>query len=198
MGFWDGVFVDGGDGSAEGLRRGLSFPERWFGWGVGLGEDGFCCGEVFLDVGRGEGEDGTDAFESVPFGVFEESAGVLGIVFDGEEVADGVDVFVSGEAVVGDFGARGHFCGFAFFEAGGDPFDDARVLYRGRAFGLFFWRHLSGVDAFHDLEPLGRVLCADVFREVVDAEVAFLFLGVVAVGAVVLEIGLELFVEIGG
>ena len=57
VGGGDGVFVDGGHGSAEGLRGSLAFAERRWRWGVGFGEDGFGGGEVFFDVGGGECED---------------------------------------------------------------------------------------------------------------------------------------------
>ncbi|MFN9957362.1 MAG: hypothetical protein ACK55I_30015, partial [bacterium] len=50
-----------------------------------------------------------------------------------------------------------HAGGFAVFEACGDPFDESGLFGGGGLGFLLFGRHLTGVDALHDLDPFRGV-----------------------------------------
>ena len=131
----------------------------------------------------------------MPFGVFQKSAGVFGVILHTQEIAHGIYVLVACEAVVVHPGTRGHACVLAFLHSSGNPLHHLCTGRCSRLLLFLLGRHLARIDPLHDLQPLRCVFKAHFRRQCIHAEVSLLHIRVVALQAVLLEVALHLGVQ---
>ena len=166
--------------AAVGLGRGIRIGQR-------LPHHSLSRLEISLNVRGRHRQHRADAVKPMQPWILVECAGCLDVVDDPEQIMDGVGVLLPAQPIVLQRTALGQALGRSLTDSPRQFIDDPAYLVRSRLLFLLR-RHLAGVDAKPHLAPFLRdQRIREVGREIIEPELALLFLAVMTPETVRLE-----------